>query len=379
MAMVDWRRLITTVGDERVLLVLGGLNLLGAADQLYIGVTGIEPVGEILANVILLGGAGILLVYWGVTLPRNTLPRVVYPRIVGWSLGGAALLLLLVAFLSLDPGDSIIPSRDISEIALAVGSLGGYMIGRNEARAVMRAREAESHKRELEAREHQLQKQNDRLESFAGMLAHELRNPLAIAKIYHPQEQPGNDDAAEQVQNAIDRIEEMIDILLVTVRGSEVEIDSQPVAIADIASDAWADLSANKESADLQVTAGQVIRADPVHVEHLLRNLFRNSIEHSTDDVTIHVGDLPDGFYVEDTGPGIPNDLREDVTQAGFTTKGNGIGLGLTFVDQLATTYGWTCTITDSETGGARFEFTDVALAWTVAEPREQRRSEENN
>lgn len=363
--MVHWRRLVTTVGDERVLLVLGGLNLLGAADQLYLGVTETEPFREIFANVILLGGAGIALLYWGVTLSGTNLHRAVYPRIVGWSLGGAVLLLFLVVFLSLDPEDSIVPSREIAEIAIAVGSIGGYMIGRNEARAITRAREAESHKRELEAREQQLQEQNDRLESFAGMLAHELRNPLTIAQIYHPQEQPGNDNAAEQVQNAIDRIEEMIDVLLVTVRGSEVEIDSEPVAIADIATDAWADLSADVETADLRVTAEQVIRADHVHLEHLLRNLFRNSVEHGTEDVTIQVGDLPDGFYVEDTGPGIPEDIREDVTQAGFTTKGDGIGLGLTFVDQLANTYGWTCTITDSESGGARVEFTDVDLAST--------------
>ena len=361
--MVRWQRLSSNVGHEHVILTLGGLNLLGAADQLFLGVTGTELFSEILPNVILLSGAGIALLYWGMALPQSDIHRAVYSRITRWSLGGAALLLLLVVFLSLDPGDSILPSREITEIAIAVGSVGGYTIGRNEAHAVTRAREAESHKRELETHRQQLQQQNDRLDSFAGMLAHELRNPLAIAQIYHPQEQPRNEDAAEQVENAIDRIEEMIDILLVTVRGSDVTIDYESVAIAEIASEAWADLSADSEAANIIVEAEQVIQADPVHIEHLLRNLYRNSLEHGNEDATIRIGDLPDGFYVEDDGPGISEEILEDVTEAGFTTKADGIGLGLTFVQQLSETYGWECTITESEADGARFEFTNVGRA----------------
>jgi signal transduction histidine kinase len=38
----------------------------------------------------------------------------------------------------------------------------------------------------------------------------------------------------------------------------------------------------------------------------LLENLFRNAVEHSGDEVTITVGSLEDGFYVEDDGSGIP-------------------------------------------------------------------------
>ena len=358
--MVHWGRVLAAVGDERVLLVLGGVNLVGAADQLFLGVTGAAPLAEILANVLLLGGAGIALLYWGIHLPQTNIQPAVYPRIVGWSLGGAALILCLAVALSLDPTDSVIPSREITEIAIAVGSVGGFTIGRNEARAVTRAREAEAHKRNLETHRHQLQQQNERLESFAGMLAHELRNPIQIAKIYHPQEQARNEDAAAQVENAIDRIEEMVDILLVMVRGSEVTIEYESVVLADLATDAWADLSEEADEATLVVEAGQVIRADPVHVEHLLRNLFRNSLEHGNEDATIRVDDLPDGFYVEDDGPGIPGDIRDDVTEAGFTTKADGIGLGLTFVKQLADTYEWQWAVTDTEDGGARFEFTNV-------------------
>lgn len=203
-----------------------------------------------------------------------------------------------------------------------------------------------------------LEQQNRRLESFASMLAHELRNPLTIAQIYLQQVGDENPDAVAQVEHSLDRIEEMIDVLLVTARGADSVIDWEEVAVPEVATDAWADVSV--DGTDLDVETEQVIRADPVHLHHLFENLFQNSIEHGDTTVTVRVGGLTDGFYVEDTGTGIPEDDRNEVFEAGYTTDGDGIGLGLTFVERLADTYGWDFTLTESETGGARFEFTAV-------------------
>ena len=114
------------------------------------------------------------------------------------------------------------------------------------------------------------------------------------------------------------------------------------------------------DSAELVVETEQRIKADPVHLHHLFENLFQNSIEHGDTTVTVHIGDLTDGFYIEDNGPGIPEDERNDVFQAGYTTAADGIGLGLTFVERLAETYGWDFTVTESTAGGVRFEFTEV-------------------
>jgi signal transduction histidine kinase len=85
----------------------------------------------------------------------------------------------------------------------------------------------------------------------------------------------------------------------------------------------------------------------------------------ATDRLTVRVGELAggDGFYVEDDGPGIPEAERERVFEAGYTTDHNGIGLGLTFVAQLADAYGWEYALTEGSDGGARFEFTNVAVA----------------
>ena len=196
------------------------------------------------------------------------------------------------------------------------------------------------------------QRQYARLDSFAGMLAHELRNPLQIARIYHA----GADD--DEVSDALDRIEELVDVMLVIARGEDSAIDRETVELAAAATEAWDDVPADETR--LRVETDRTVEADPAHLRHLLVNLFANAVEHGGPDATVRIGDLPGGFYVDDDGSGIPDSERQRVFKAGYTTDETGIGLGLTFVGQLADTYGWECLLTESDEGGARFEFTGV-------------------
>jgi signal transduction histidine kinase len=301
----------------------------------------------------LVGGPGLALLYAGSRLPRTDVRPEAYPRIVAWCLGVAALLLGVVGLLVLDSDITISQPSWSTTIGAAIGSLGGLAIGTNEARAITRAHEAEEQERELE-------RQNERLESFASMLAHELRNPLNIAQIYLPQTAEGDADAAAEVETALGRIEEMIEILLVTARSESAAISRENVSLQAVAEDAWIDPSVGR--ATLVVETDRVLGGDPVHLRHLLENLFRNSVEHAGSDVTVRVGDLPSGFYVADDGPGVAEADRDAVFEAGYTTEAGGIGLGLTFVAQLAETYGWDCHLVESDEGGARFEFTNVEI-----------------
>ncbi len=195
-----------------------------------------------------------------------------------------------------------------------------------------------------------------RLESFAGMLAHELRNPLQIAHLYRQQAATGDQAAAEELATALDRMAELIDVILVTAGGTDSVIDWEEVALADAASDAWE--TANDDESGLVIETEQVVEADPTHLQYVLENLFSNAVVHAGPDVTVRVGDLPTGFYIADDGHGIEAAERSQVFEPGYTTDGGGTGLGLTYVDQLANTYDWDCTVTESHDGGARFEFT---------------------
>jgi len=76
--------------------------------------------------------------------------------------------------------------------------------------------------------------------------------------------------------------------------------------------------------------------------------------------VGVTVGDLPDGFYIEDEGPGILADERDDVFDAGYSTTNEGTGFGLSIVKQIADAHGWEIRVTDRPDGGARFEITGV-------------------
>jgi signal transduction histidine kinase len=214
----------------------------------------------------------------------------------------------------------------------------------------------------VKLREHQqrLQQQNDRLESFATLVAHELRNPVAIGQIYSQQLPDDADtESVDHVADAFDRIEDMIDILLVVTRGREAVSDESPVQLADAAHAAWA--KADTAGARLEVGLTQTVHADATYIEHLFRNLFENAVEHGRAE-TVSVGELAAGFYVADDGSGIPADERKRVFEAGYTTAPDtgGTGVGLAFVDALADVYGWTCEVTESDTGGARIEFTDI-------------------
>jgi len=210
-------------------------------------------------------------------------------------------------------------------------------------------------------RERQLECQNERLDSFASLLAHELRNPVNIGQIYSQRlPEAANPKAVEYVTEAFERIDDLIEVMLLVTRGREVVPEPSSVELALPVRDAWDGIETF--DAILDVRTDRTIRVDDTYVQHLFRNLFENAIEHGGSDVTVTVGDLPTGFYVEDDGRGIEPDELETVFETGYTSASSdgGMGLGLAFVQQMADVYGWTCSVAESDAGGARFEFANV-------------------
>jgi PAS domain S-box-containing protein len=206
-------------------------------------------------------------------------------------------------------------------------------------------------------RERELKRQNERLEMFAGIISHDLRNPLNVAEGYLDLEQETNtSENLVRVEQALTRMRRIIEDLLTAAQQGRTVKETESVELDAVVRDAWEMVESDEVA--LVVDTDQTIVADISRIQTLLENLFRNAVEHGGDEVT--VGPLPEGFYIEDDGPGIPVDARTQVFEPGYSTREDGTGFGLLIVKDIAEAHGWEVELSESETGGARFEFTEI-------------------
>jgi PAS domain S-box-containing protein len=228
-------------------------------------------------------------------------------------------------------------------------------------------------------RERELERQTERLEEFASVVAHDLRNPLTVA-IGHTEvlQDEYDDEFLDRVAEAHERMEQLIDDLLALAREGRAVDETEPVDIERVARDAWGTVATG--DADLVVDAEATVLADADRLRTLFENLVKNAVEHGSTspdsqarqdavehggaDVTVTVADLPDdsGFAVADDGAGIPEGEREAVFDRGYSTDDDGTGFGLAIVDGIAEAHGWTVTVEESAAGGARFAVTGVEV-----------------
>ncbi|GAB7008184.1 sensor histidine kinase [Halorubrum trueperi] len=204
-------------------------------------------------------------------------------------------------------------------------------------------------------RERQLKNTNERLEEFASIVSHDLRNPLNVAQ---GRLQLANEDCEcdhlADVANAHERMETLIENLLTLSRVGKQVSETESVGLAGLAEVCWQTVAT--ADATLVTETEQHLQADRSRLRQLLENLIRNAIDHAGADVTVTVGATETGFYVEDDGPGVSIEERDDVFETGYSTAHDGTGLGLSIVKQIAEAHGWVIHLTDGTHGGARFE-----------------------
>ena len=207
-------------------------------------------------------------------------------------------------------------------------------------------------------REQELKAKNERLEAFAGIVSHDLRNPLSVAKGYLELLRSDIDrDELELVESALERMDILIEDLLTLAQEGRSVSDSERVSLSDVAADAWRQIET--ADASLETDPGTTVLADRNRLQQLLENLFRNAIEHTAGPVTLRVGPLSEetGFYVADDGPGIPEPERQRVFEPTYSTDEDGTGFGLAIVNEIASAHGWSVAVVDADGGGAHFEF----------------------
>jgi PAS domain S-box-containing protein len=209
-------------------------------------------------------------------------------------------------------------------------------------------------------REKELQRQNSRLERFASIVSHDLRSPLSVAmgrvELVNAELEDENLEAA---MDALDRMGEIVDDTLTLARQGDTVGELRTVSLSEVVPECWRTTDTGEASVELETDAE--FRADPDRLPNLLENLFTNAVTHGGGGVTVRVGAMEGGFYVEDDGAGIPEDERGAVFDPGHTTAEAGTGFGLTIVKEIAEAHGWTVSVGESAEGGARFEITGVS------------------
>lgn len=290
----------------------------------------------------LLASSLVVVTYW---LYQNRGERFV-TIVARWTLLGSVSLFLIGGYgLLLQQLEGQIKPFILLTHTVIVGSCAGVLIGYHVAQVRQTRRE--------------LERSNEQLEQFASVVSHDLRNPLQVAR-----GQLGvardTDDAEhfETAEDALDRMDTMIEDVLTLVRADRTVDDTAVVDLESVARDSWATVAT--DDGTLAVLDTATVRADDALLRQVFENCFGNAVMHGGSGTTVHVGTLPDGFYVEDDGPGVPPEERKEVFETGYSTSEDGTGFGLSIVADVAEAHDWDVTVTDGSMGGARFEVTDV-------------------
>jgi signal transduction histidine kinase len=208
-------------------------------------------------------------------------------------------------------------------------------------------------------REREIAQRNERLDEFASVVSHDLRNPLNVASAHTELARGAEDDAEhlDRIDEALERMERLIEDLLARARGDR-ELEREPLELAAVAEDAWESVDAAE--ATLSVPGTVTVDADVDRLTQLFENLFRNAVEHGGPDVSVLVDTCEGGFFVADNGPGIPAEKRAEVFKQGVTGSETGTGYGLSIVTDIVEGHGWGIEVGESDAGGARFEVTGI-------------------
>jgi PAS domain S-box-containing protein len=222
-----------------------------------------------------------------------------------------------------------------------------------------RERELEETNEQLEETNDQLEETNQQLEQFASVVSHDLRNPLNVADGYvQIAQEKYDDEIIDEISYSHSRMEAIIEDVLTLAREGDSIGETEHVGLGTMAANAWEHVATDE--ATLEVVDDGSFEADPDRLTQLLENLFRNAHEHVGEDVTVRVG-IEDGWwYVEDDGPGVPEEKRDEILEWGYTTNEDGTGFGLAIVTQVASAHEWDVAVTDGSDGGARFTFTGI-------------------
>ena len=211
---------------------------------------------------------------------------------------------------------------------------------------------------------------------FTANAAHELRTPLALMQVqldlYHSNSHPGNDADTVQMIKMVteqnDRLNKMVKTLLDMSELQTVGRDDEIVLDA-LVDEVLEDLEPLAEGKNIRLIGkckDVTMVGSDILIYRLVYNLVENAIKynHSGGQVTVTADRKEKHVYlsVEDTGTGIPEELKERVFEPFFRVDKSrsrelgGVGLGLALVREIVRVHDGSITVKSNPSGGTIFE-----------------------
>ena len=211
---------------------------------------------------------------------------------------------------------------------------------------------------------------------FTANAAHELRTPLALMQVqldlYHSNSHPGNDTETVQMIKMVteqnDRLNKMVKTLLDMSELQTVGRDDEIILDA-LVDEVLEDLEPLAEGKNIRLIGkckDVTMVGSDILIYRLVYNLVENAIKynHSGGQVTVTADRKEKHVYlsVEDTGAGIPEELKERVFEPFFRVDKSrsrelgGVGLGLALVREIVRVHDGSITVKSNPSGGTIFE-----------------------
>ncbi|HSC82334.1 MAG TPA: HAMP domain-containing sensor histidine kinase [Pseudomonas sp.] len=204
---------------------------------------------------------------------------------------------------------------------------------------------------------------------FTSDVSHELRTPLMVlaSSCELLQESPSLDERArrqvQRISRASEEMRELVQTFLLLARTNNDDTLMTPqaslVEVADDLVGVWRGAAEAKGlSFQYQRDEAGNGRYNATLLRSVLGNLLRNAL-HYTESGHIQLRLGAQGFVVEDSGVGIPEEEREAMFQPfvrGGSARGEGLGLGLSLVQRICEGQGWHIELASALPQGCRFE-----------------------
>ena len=268
-----------------------------------------------------------------------------------WLIGSAALLLVISMMFMRNQ------IRPIMRLAIAAEKFGKGQdvpdfkpVGAHEVRQASRAF--------LEMKE-RLKRQMEQRTAMLSGVSHDLRTPLTRMRLELALSK--DTKGADNLRQDIDEMEKMIEGYLTFAKGESDEapemVDLKSVLDRVVG-------KVKRQGNDVQETMPEgrmMIRLRPVAIERAISNVVSNACKYAKH-VWISAYEQSEAIeiFVDDDGPGIPNELREEVFRPFFRVeksrnkKTGGIGLGLSIAQDIVHGHGGEIFLEDSNRGGLR-------------------------